>query len=71
MPTEYDAPVTPETPTDPEAPPDKAHQHALDRFKLCDEAFHDQRERELDDLRFVDQKGAQWPDAASTRLTRT
>jgi nucleotide-binding universal stress UspA family protein len=53
---------TPETPTDPEAPPDKAHQHALDRFKLCEEAFHDQRERELDDLCFVDKRGAQWPD---------
>src|SRR5215470_3242982 len=52
----------PETPTDPDHPPVDTHQEALDRFDLCVEAFRDQRERELDDLRFVDQRGAQWPD---------
>ena len=57
----YD-PAPPETPTDPEAPDTSAHQTALDRFKLCEEAFHDQRARELDDLRFIDERGAQWPD---------
>ena len=51
-----------ETPTDPDAPDTTAHEHALDRFKLSEEAFHDQRERELEDLRFIDEKGAQWPD---------
>jgi hypothetical protein len=54
--------TTPETPTDPDAPPDTAHETALDRFQLCVEAFRAQRERELDDLRFVDEAGAQWPD---------
>jgi Phage P22-like portal protein len=52
----------PETPTDPDNPPVKSHELALDRFQLCVDAFHDQREREVDDLRFVDEKGAQWPD---------
>ena len=52
----------PETPTDPAEPPVSSHQRALDFFTLCDEAFRDQRERELDDLRFVDEPGAQWPD---------
>ena len=52
----------PETPTDPDAPDTSAHQTALDRFKLCEEAFHDQRARELEDLRFVDERGAQWPE---------
>ena len=57
-------PVTPprETPPDPDAPDRDAHELALDRFRLCDEAFKDQRERELDDLRFVDERGAQWDD---------
>jgi hypothetical protein len=50
-----------ETPIDPEAPDTSAHQQALDRFKLCEEAFHDQRARELDDLRFIDERGSQWP----------
>lgn len=59
-------PVTPprETPTDPDAPDADtrdAHAQALDRFKLCDEAFQDQRARELEDLRFIDEVGAQWP----------
>jgi len=57
----YD-PAPRETPTDPDAPDTTAHQAALDRFRLCEEAFHDQRERELDDLRFIDERGAQWPD---------
>jgi hypothetical protein len=57
------APKAPkETPTDPDAPDTSAHQTALDRFKLCEEASHDQRERELEDLRFVDERGAQWPE---------
>src|SRR4029453_19311191 len=51
-----------ETPTAPAAPPVASHQEALERFTLCEEAFHDQRQRELDDLRFVDERGAQWPD---------
>ena len=51
-----------ETPTDPDSPPVSSHQQALDRFKLCEDAFHDQRERELEDLRFVDERGAQWPE---------
>lgn len=57
-------PVTPsrETPTDPDAPETTAHQQALDRFRLCDDAFREQRERELDDLRFIDEVGAQWPE---------
>lgn len=58
-------PVTPparETPTDPDAPDTTAHQQALDRFRLCHEAIHEQRERELDDLRFIDEAGAQWPE---------
>jgi len=59
MPTDL---VRPETPTDPDAPDTSAHQQALDRFRLCEEAFHDQRAREVDDLRFVDEKGAQWPE---------
>jgi len=54
-------PVYPETPTAPEAA-DTAHEAALERFKLCDEAMHDQRARELEDLRFVDERGAQWPE---------
>jgi len=52
----------PETPTDPDAPDTSAHDLALDRFQLCVDAFDEQRERELDDLRFIDEKGAQWPD---------
>src|SRR5262245_9646824 len=55
-------PAPPETPTDPDAPDTSAHDLALDRFQLCVDAFNDQRERELDDLRFIDEKGAQWPD---------
>src|SRR5499426_120056 len=55
-------PAPPETPTDPDAPDTAAHDLALDRFQLCVDAFHDQRTRELDDLRFIDEKGAQWPD---------
>lgn len=55
-------PAPKETPTDPDAPDTSAHQTALDRFKLCEEACHDQRARELDDLRFIDEKGAQWPE---------
>src|SRR4030095_8888795 len=51
-----------ETPTDPDNPPVKSHELALDRFQLCVDAFHDQRAREVDDLRFDDEKGAQWPD---------
>ncbi|HZT54815.1 MAG TPA: portal protein, partial [Burkholderiaceae bacterium] len=51
-----------ETPIDPDAPDPAAHQTALDRFRLSEEAVHDQRARELDDLRFVDEKGAQWDD---------
>src|SRR4030095_15605122 len=51
-----------EMPTDPAAPPVATHTEALERFTLCEEAFHDQRQRELDDLRFVDERGAQWPD---------
>ena len=58
----YDDLAPPETPTDPEAPDKTAHERALDRFKLCEEASHDQRARELEDLRFVDERGAQWPD---------
>ena len=50
-----------ETPTDPDAPDPSPHQQALDRFQLCEEASHAQRARELDDLRFIDEKGAQWP----------
>src|SRR5262245_66363846 len=55
-------PAPPETPTDPDAPDTAAHDLALDRFQLCVDAFDDQRERELDDLRFIDERGAQWPD---------
>jgi hypothetical protein len=55
-------PAAPETPTDPAAPADDAHTTALARFKLCEEAYHEQRLRELDDLRFVDERGAQWPE---------
>jgi len=51
-----------ETPTDPDAPDTSAHEHALDRFKLSEEATRDQRARELEDLRFIDERGAQWPD---------
>jgi len=54
--------VPPETPTDPDAPDTSAHQAALDRFQLAEEAFKDQRERELADLEFIDKAGAQWPD---------
>ena len=61
-------PARPETPTDPDAPDTTAHEQALDRFRLCDEAFKDQRARELDDLRFVDEAGAQWP--ADVRTSR-
>jgi hypothetical protein len=57
-----------ETPTDPDAPDTAAHQRALDRFKVCEEAMHEQRVRELEDLRFVDEPGAQWPeDVAAAR----
>ena len=59
---EYPAPPVRETPTDPDAPDTSAHEAALDRFKLCEEAYHDQRARELEDLRFVDERGAQWPE---------
>ncbi|HKA39795.1 MAG TPA: portal protein [Burkholderiales bacterium] len=52
----------PETETDDTQDPEALHERALDRFTLCEEAFHDQRAREIDDLRFVDEKGAQWPD---------
>jgi len=55
-----DPAVPRDTPTDPDTTPDTAHQRALDRFKLCDDAFKQQRARELDDLRFIDEKGAQW-----------
>src|SRR4029450_13969152 len=51
-----------ETPTDPDAPDTSAHQTALDRFKLCDEAFKAQRARELEDLRFSDERGGEGPD---------
>jgi hypothetical protein len=55
-----DTPTPRETPLDPEAPDTSDHQTALDRFTLCDEAFKDQRDRELADLRFIDEAGAQW-----------
>src|SRR4029453_4333414 len=55
-------PAPPETPTDPAAKADKTHERAKDRFQLCEEGFHDQRDRELEDLRFIDERGAQWPD---------
>jgi hypothetical protein len=51
-----------ETPTDPDAPDRTAHETALDRFRLCTEAYQEQRARELADLRFVDVAGAQWDD---------
>jgi hypothetical protein len=59
-------PAPPETPTDPDTTDAKTHERAKDRFRLCEEAFHDQRERELDDLRFIDEKGAQWPEDIRT-----
>src|SRR5262245_5575983 len=54
--------ASPETPTDVARATPPPHERAKDRFQLCEEAFHDQRTRELDDLRFIDEKGAQWPD---------
>jgi len=52
-------PAPPAPATDKEKPP---HERARDRFTLCDDAFKDQRARELDDLRFIDERGAQWPE---------
>jgi hypothetical protein len=49
-------------PIDPDALTPPAHAAALERFKLCDEAMQEQRKRELEDLRFVDERGAQWPE---------
>src|SRR5262245_36821702 len=56
------ATVPRETPTDPDHPPSAAHQTAKDRYKLCQEAYTKQRQRELDDLAFIDERGKQWPD---------
>jgi hypothetical protein len=58
-------PAPPETPERTEKD-EKTHERARERFELCTDAFHDQRERELDDLRFVDERGSQWPEDIRT-----
>ena len=56
-------PVTPpaDSATAP-APERKPHVVARECFTLCEEAYRNQRERELADLTFIDQAGGQWPE---------
>lgn len=47
--------------------PDARHETALERFKLAAEADKGQRDRELEDLKFVDDPDGQWPEDIRTQ----